>query len=259
MIKISVAIITLNEEKKIARCLESVKDIADDIVIVDSFSTDKTEEIAKNYPVRFIKQKFLGHVEQKNLALDLTEHEYVLSLDADETLDENLIKNIKEIKKTETPADGYSFNRLTRYVNKWIYYCGWYPDTKLRLFKKSLGRWTGLNPHDIVKLSNHSKRNIIKLKGNILHYSYDSISSHVQQTNGFTTIAAKAAYKAGIRSSLFKIITRPFLKFFKDYFLKRGFLDGRYGFIICFINSLSALLKYAKLKDLQEGKDITQI
>lgn len=131
---------------------------------------------------------------------------------------------------------------------------GWYPDTKLRLIKKTEARWGGENPHDILLMKNNQESGF--LKGDLLHYSYESIAAHVLQTDKFTTIAARTAFKQGKRSSLFKIFTRPALKFMRDYFFKRGFLDGRYGFIICCINSLYALLKYAKLHELQNGKKI---
>ena len=149
---------------------------------------------------------------------------------------------------------GFFFNRLTNYAGLWIKHCGWYPDKKLRLFHKNHARWAGMNPHDIIEMKPQSKTGF--LMGDLLHYSYISITDHVNQTNKFTTIAAKAAFSKGIRSNHFKIITRPTLKFMRDYFWKRGILDGRYGFTICLINSLSALLKYSKLKDLQEGKRI---
>ncbi len=253
MVKLSAAIITFNEEHNIKRCLDSLCGIVDEIIIIDSFSTDKTQEICNEYDVTFIKQKFLGHIEQKNLALKHTTHEYVLSLDADEALDDKLKNEILKIKEN-FKADGYYFNRLTNYVDHWVRHCGWYPDKKLRLFKKNMGTWSGMNPHDIISMNEGSITKYIE--GDLLHYSYDSISDHVDQTNKFTTIAAKAAYTSGKRSSIIKIITRPVFKFLKDYFLKRGFLDGRYGFIICCINALSALLKYSKIKELQDGKTI---
>ncbi len=253
MIKLSAAIITFNEEHNIERCINSLKGVADEIIVVDSFSTDKTAEICKSLGVTFIENKFSGHIEQKNFILTQTTHDYVLSLDADEALDEELKRSILDVKNN-FKFDGYSFNRLTNYVDKWIYRCGWYPDKKLRLFDKTKAKWAGVNPHDIIEM--HEDSNITQLSGNILHYSYDSISDHINQTNKFTTIAAKEAFERGVRSSTFKIISRPILKFLKDYFLKRGILDGRYGFIICCINSLSALLKFSKIKDLQEGKNI---
>jgi glycosyltransferase involved in cell wall biosynthesis len=229
MIKISAVIITFNEEHNIKRCLESLKGVADEIIVVDSFSIDKTEEICKSFNVQWIQNKFIGHIEQKNFALEKASHDHILSLDADEALDENLRAEILKVKENFV-ADGYYFNRLTHYVDQWVYRCGWYPDSKLRLLNKSKGTWSGSNPHDIILMKEGS--NIEKIEGNLLHYSYDSISDHVNQTNKFTTIAAKAAFAKGTRSNTFKIVTRPVLKFFKDYFLKRGFLDGRYGFII---------------------------
>lgn len=256
MFKLSVAIITYNEEKNIQRCLESVIDIADEIIIVDSLSTDRTEEISLSFAnkvsLKFIKQSFLGYIEQKNFALDQTSFEYVLSLDADEALSPELLLSIKEAKRN-FKNNAYSFNRLTNYVDQWIYHCGWYPDTKLRLVNKNFARWKGVNPHDILTLKVDTP--VIHLDGNLLHYSYDSISSHLTQTNKFTSIAAKAAYDLGQRANLLQIVTRPFFKFIRDYFLKRGFLDGRYGFIICFINALAAMLKYAKLYEIQRGKN----
>ena len=253
MIQVSGVIITFNEERNIERCIKSMIQICDEILVIDSGSKDKTTEIANSLGARTIYNPFLGHIEQKNYAIDQAKYKYVLSLDADEELDSELIDNLIKLKK-EGLFDAVEFNRLTRYVDRWIYHCDWYPDTKLRLWNKALGRWGGVNPHDIVKI--HPDAKIIKAKGNLKHFSYNSISEHVEQTNKFTTIAAKAAYSNGVRSSVFKIFTRPFLKFLKDYFLRKGFLDGKYGFVICFINSLSALLKYAKLKDLQEGKQI---
>ena len=253
MIKLSVAIITYNEENNIGRCISSVQKIADEIFVVDSFSTDRTKEICESFNVRFLTNTFVGHIEQKNIALDLATFDYVLSLDADEALSPELIQEIIEVKKNFSHT-GYSFNRLTNYNGFWVKHCGWYPDRKLRLVKKNEARWTGENPHDYLTLTNGDSPQF--LKGDLLHYSYESISAHIKQTNKFTTIAAQAAFKNGKRSSLFNIITRPFFKFFRDYVIKCGFLDGRMGFIICVINGYYALLKYAKLHDLQNGKNI---
>lgn len=253
MVKISVTIITFNEAKNIARCISSVKDIADEILVVDSYSTDETKSICQGLGVKFLENTFEGHIQQKNFALDQAEFDHVLSLDADECLDEQLKENIIQAKQ-DWDGDGYYFNRLTNYCGQWIRHCGWYPDKKLRLLDRRTGRWGGSNPHDIIKMNEGSKTTY--LEGNILHYSYDSISAHIDQTNKFTTIAALEAFGRGKRSSALKPTTRGALKFLRDYFLKRGFLDGRYGLIICSINALSAFLKYAKIKDLQNNKAI---
>ena len=232
MIKLSAAIICFNEEKRIRKTLESLQGVADEIIVVDSFSTDKTQAICEEFNVTFIQNPFEGHIEQKNFALEKCSHDYVLSLDADEALNDELKASILKVKEN-WQGSGYHFNRLTNYVDQWIYHSGWYPDKKLRLIKKGYAKWEGRNPHDILKLNDGSKSQY--LKGDLLHYSYLSVSDHVRQTNKFTTIAAKACYEQGVRSSMFKVITRPWIKFVRDYFFKRGFLDGRYGFIICYI------------------------
>lgn len=251
MIKISVVIITLNEEKNIARCLESIISIADEIVVVDSLSNDKTKEICQTFNVKFIEQKFLGYVEQKNFALKAASHEYILSLDADEALSSELLAEIKKLKGQKL-LDGYCFNRLTQYNGHWVRHCGWYPDTKLRLVKKNKAQWVGNNPHDALTVVGE----VGKLSGDLLHYSYDSISSHVLQTNKFSSIEAMALFEKGKRATITKLVTRPFFQFFKDYFLKLGILDGRYGFVICFLNAQYVLLKYSKMLDLEKSKPV---
>lgn len=253
MIKLTVAIITYNEENNIGRCISSVLSIADEILVVDSFSTDKTESICKEFGARFVKNPFKGFIEQKNYALELATHPYVLSLDADEAISPELLLEIKKVKENFA-CDGYRFNRLTNYNGHWVKHCGWYPDTKLRLINKAHALWRGVNPHDILEMNGSEKVGF--LKGDLLHYSYDSIAAHVNQTDKFTTIAARAAFAAGKKSSNFKIFTRPVLKFLRDYFFKLGFLDGRTGFVICYINALYALLKYSKLRELELGKNI---
>jgi glycosyltransferase involved in cell wall biosynthesis len=250
-IQLSVVIITFNEEKNIELCLSSVKAIADEIVVVDSFSTDKTKDICLRYGAKFIEHQFDGHIEQKNWAITQASSPYILSLDADEALTPALIKEITQIKNN-WQFDGYSFNRLTNYCGKWIKHCGWYPDVKLRLWDSRKGAWKGTNPHDRYELdSQHIKH----INGDILHYSYYSISDHIKQVNYFTDIAAKAAFAEGKRSSLFKITINPIIKFLRDYFFKLGFLDGYYGFIISIISSHATFLKYAKLKQLSSKSE----
>jgi glycosyltransferase involved in cell wall biosynthesis len=251
MIKLSVVIITFNEEKNIGRCLESVKEIADEIVVVDSLSTDKTREICESYGARFIEQKFLGYQDQKNFAHNLASFDYILSLDADEALNSELLGEIKSIKNNFS-LDGYSFNRLTNYNGEWIKYCGWYPDVKVRLVKKAKAKWSGGNIHEHLAVDG----SVGHLAGELLHYSYDSISMHVQQTNKYSTTEAQILFAKEKRASILKIVTRPFWQFVKDYFFKKGFLDGRYGFVICSINALYVLLKYAKMKELEFNKPL---
>ncbi|HNQ61298.1 MAG TPA: glycosyltransferase family 2 protein [Bacteroidia bacterium] len=248
-VKISVLIITFNEEKNIRRCLESVQSIADEIIVVDSFSTDKTEAICKEFNVRFVKNEFKGHIEQKNFALGLSANKHVLSLDADEALSEELIQSIIRLKST-WDKDAYSMNRLTNYCGAWIRHGSWYPDTKIRLITVGKGSWGGVNPHDEFLPDRHSS--IGKVKGDILHYSYYTAEDHIAQVNKFTTLGAHSAFAAGKRANVLMLLYKPFYKFVRDYFLKLGFLDGYSGFVIARISAHATFLKYLKLLALQK-------
>lgn len=252
MVNLSVVIITKNEEKNIGRCLDSVKSIADDIVVVDSFSTDSTETICKEKGARFIQNQFKGHIEQKNFAITQAKFSHILSLDADEALDETLQKSILDVKKN-WKFDGYMMNRLTNYCGKWIKHCGWYPDAKLRLWDSSKGKWTGTNPHDRYELEKGGK--IGSVKGEILHYSFYSIEDHLKQVNYFTNIAAAALYEKGKRPGILNLIISPSFKFFRDYVFKLGFLDGYYGLVVCIISSYATFIKYAKLESLYKKQE----
>lgn len=248
---LSVVIITYNEEKNIERCIKSIYSIADEIVVVDSFSTDLTESICQKYKVRFIKNKFDGHIEQKNFAIEQATHQYVLSLDADEALSEELQQAILTIK-SNTAFDGYVFNRKTSFCEKWVNYCGWYPDKKLRLWNKTKGKWGGMNPHDKVIMQPSASIKHIPL--DILHYSFNSIDEHFKQIDYFTDISSKAAFEKGIKSNYFKVYYKSIFKFFRDYILKLGFLDGKTGFIICKNSAYAKYLKYHKLMQLHQKK-----
>lgn len=247
-IKLSVVIITFNEEKNIERCINSVKAVADEILVVDSFSKDKTKEICEKHAVRFIEHAFEGHIEQKNWAKEQAEYDWVLSLDADEALDEQLTRSILQVKENPT-VDGYTMNRLTNYCGKWIHHCGWYPDTKLRLWKKNKGTWGGDNPHDKFELTD-SSASIVHLKGDILHYSYYTLADHYKQVEYFTSILAKAQFKRGKKAPFLVLMLSPLVKFVKDYFIKLGILDGKAGFTISRISAYATFLKYKKLREL---------
>ena len=253
MDKLSAIIITYNEERNIERCLNSVKDVADEIIVIDSFSTDKTEEICKKFNVRFIKQKFLGYIEQKNYALQHATFDNILSLDADEALSETLKNSILK-EKHKFDFDGYTMNRLTNYCGKWIKHSNWYPDKKLRLFKKKSGKWGGINPHD--KLIQTPETKTIHLKGDLLHYSYYNINEHLKKVEDFSDIAAKALFAIGKKHNIFKIIFSPTVKFIRNYFFFLGFLDGRSGYIICKLAARTTYLKYLKLRKLNKKAGI---
>ena len=248
MTPVSVVIITFNEEHNIARSLDSVKGIADEIVIVDSFSKDKTKEICLSYGAKFIENKFEGHIQQKNFAITQAKYPHILSLDADEALDEKLRNSISEVKKNFV-HDGYYMNRLTNYCGKWVHHSGWYPDTKLRLWDSRKGQWAGVNPHDKYELTTGDS-NTGKLQGDILHYSYYTVEEHYKQAEYFADIAAKSFFKMGKKASFFKLLINPIAKFLHHYIVHFGFLDGRAGFTIAKISAWSTYLKYRKLREL---------
>lgn len=251
--KLSAAIITFNEERNIRRCLESLRGVADEIVVVDSFSTDATEQICAEFGVRFIRNPFGGHIQQKNFALDQTSHEWILSLDADEALDENLKESILGVKNS-VEWNGYRMNRLTNYCGHWVRHCGWYPDTKMRLVRRDAARWTGVNPHDRLDFTDTSKSGF--LKGDILHYSYYTREDHLHQIEYFGDIAAGELFQRGVKTNGLIILTKVIAQFIKSYFLKLGLLDGATGFTISRLSAYATWRKYTKLKDLWRNKQV---
>lgn len=244
---ISVVIITLNEEKNIERCINSVKRVADEIIIVDSYSTDRTEEICRVHGVRFYTHYFEGYRQQKNYAAGLAQNEWILSLDADEALSCELEKSILD-EKQSLNHDGYTFNRLNRYCGTWIRHSNWYPDRKLRLFRRSKGEWSGINPHDHFVLNRGASTG--HLKGDLLHFVLDSYEDHIEKANNFSTIAAMEYYALGKKTSAFSMTLRMIWRFLKAYIWKGGFRDGYNGFVISSLSAYTSFLKYLKLKQL---------
>lgn len=248
MPQISAVIITFNEEKNIGRCIDSLILVADEILVIDSFSTDRTEAICIEKGARIVKHAFEGHIQQKNYAISQARHPFILSLDADEALSAKLAQSILSIKN-QGVLDGYFINRLTNYCGHWVRHCGWYPDRKLRLFDSQKGLWAGTNPHDMYILNADSKIGI--LDGDILHFSYYSFEDHLKQINYFSNIAANEAFKKGKKYTIFeKIILSPIFKFFQSYILQLGFLDGYYGFVISGTSAFATFSKYVKLRQL---------
>lgn len=245
MEKISVTIITLNEEENIRRCLESVK-WADEIVVVDSGSSDRTVEICREYDAKVIEREWPGHIQQKNFAIDSAANNWILSLDADEEISPQLLDSIKTCRSTGFDKAGYRMPRRVYYLGRWVNHSGWYPDLKLRLFDRRLGRWGGVNPHDTVIIDG----NCGLLSGDLYHYSYRDLAAHARQINSFTSIAAREMLQNGRRPSLANLLLNPAASFFKTYVAKRGFLDGRVGFIIAVMGYFYVFLKYAKFWEL---------
>jgi glycosyltransferase involved in cell wall biosynthesis len=249
-VKLSVVIITYNEEKNIERCLSSVAEVADEIVVIDSFSTDRTKEICIKNKVVFIEKEWMGYSESKNYGNTKASNNWILSLDADEALSKELINAILDFKKKPNSSCG-KFNRLTNYCGSWIKHGGWYPDAKIRIFDRSVAKWSG-SIHEKLTFSTPTK--VVHLAGDCLHYSYYNIEQHYAQADKFTTIAAKDLFERGKIPSYIKLYVSPIIKFVRDYLFKLGFLDGQAGFTIARISAYATYLKYAKTKQLQQTK-----
>ena len=250
--KISVTIITLNEERNIERCILSVKDVADEIIVLDSFSTDLTQSICLRNNVRFEQRKWEGYSQSKNYLNELAQFDYILSLDADEALDDELKEEILRLKTLNEP-EIYSLNRLTNYCGKWIKHSGWYPDVKVRLFPKKGSYWSGEYVHEELVFPANIQVN--QLNGHLEHYSYYSYKDHRRRADIYSTLTAKKMYKLGKRASIIKPFLSGIMRFVKMYFLERGFMDGKMGFKIAQISCLSNIFKYKELRRLtQEGK-----
>ncbi len=248
--KISACVTAGNEEKKIRRCLESLK-WCDEIVVVDSLSTDHTVKISQEYTDRVYQHEWRGYIGQKNLIRDMARFSWILFLDADEEVSPALRDEI--IAEFESGTKGYAGYRCPRrvfYLGRWIRHGEWYPDIKLRLFKKELGRSEGTEPHDHVVVNGPVKT----LKGPLYHYTYDDVRDHFETVNRFSSITAREKYRAGARFHWSDIFVRPSFRFFKAYFLRGGFLDGAPGFIIACISSFGVFMKYIKLWEIERGE-----
>lgn len=252
MPKLSAVIITYNAELLIDRCLTSLGDIADEIIVVDSSSKDSTEKVCKKYNVRFVQHEFTGFKDQKNFSLTLASHKYILSLDADEALSEDLKKSLLEIKN-DLRFEGYFVNRLSNFCGQWIRHSGWYPDRQLRLFNKEMGKWGPINVHENFRMIAGIKTG--RLKGDLLHWPYSSVEDYADKIEAYSDIAAREYCKDGKKVFFFTPFIHMIWRFIMTYFFRLGFLDGRYGYVICSMGAKSSFLKYSKLRKLiREGK-----
>lgn len=252
MIKISAIIITQNEERNIGRCIDSIKSVVDEIVVIDSYSTDHTCDIAIEKGARVVKHPFKTHIDQKNYAITQALYDIVLSLDADEYLSETLTRSILEVKEN-WQFEAYRMNRLSSYGGKWIRHGNWYPDQKIRLWNKRKGLWGGENPHDKVILKKGVK--VMHLKGDLLHRAYIDASETLSKIQRYSEIFADE--NAGRRStSALRMVAHSSFAFFKSYFFKRGFLDGFEGLMVAKAVSNHVFYKYAKLYETNHKRAI---
>lgn len=252
---ISAVIITYNEEKHINRCISSVSKIADEIIVLDSYSEDNTVQLAQAAGAVVKQSAFSGYIEQKNKAIALASFQYVLLLDADEALSDDLVVSIQQEKKSWS-FKSYCMKRSNIFCGSVIQHGLWYPDIKLRLFDKRYGSCGGLNPHD--KIIMHAGVKTKLLKGSITHYTFNSVKEYQERNEQISTIAAQAMVDAGIKLSPLKIIVSPLWAFINGYFLRMGFLEGYKGFMIALLTAQQSFLKYHKLRLLQR-QQLTEI
>jgi glycosyltransferase involved in cell wall biosynthesis len=248
MEKISVYILTFNNERTIARCLKSVR-WADELVLVDSYSTDGTMEICRRFTDQVYQRKWTNHQDQYQYAADLTANRWVMFVDADEEVPPELAQEIKEELRTNNGQwDGYIAHRRTYYLGRWIQYGGWYPDYEIRLYDRNKGRWEG-GLHAKVMVEGRVKT----LRNRYYHYTYRDISDQIQTIDRYSQIAAEDMLGEGRRFSLLHMALNPPLRFIKEYVFKRGFLDGLPGLIIASSTMFYVFIKYAKLWEKRKG------
>jgi glycosyltransferase involved in cell wall biosynthesis len=247
---VSGVVICFNEEADIERCLASLS-WCDELVVVDSHSTDRTREIARRYTDRLIEQDFLGYVKQKNFALECASHDWVVSLDADEALTPELAREIQdELAANDGTIAGYELDRVTWFLGVWHDAGDWYPDWQMRVFRRSRGQWVGRDPHDRVQLDGPIKR----LRHRLEHRNYRDLSEQIQTIDRFTRHQARGMFEEGVRFRLIDLLVRPLYRFVKGYLLRGGFRKGLPGFLICVSSSYYVFMKYAKLWEIERAE-----
>jgi len=240
--QISACVLTFNEERKIRRCLQSLT-WCDEIVVLDSFSTDNTVAICREFTNRVYQHEWLGYVGQRNLLRGMAQSPWILFIDSDEEVSPELRREIEaEFEKGAGSYVGYEFPRQVYYLGQWIRHGEWYPDLKLRLFKKDLGRTEGEEPHDKVVVNGPVRR----LRSPLWHFTYDDIRDHLNTINRFSCITARQRQLGGKEFRWVDLVFRPVLRFFKSYILRGGFRDGSRGFVIAVLCSFGVFAKYAK-------------
>ncbi|MDX1651237.1 MAG: glycosyltransferase family 2 protein [Brumimicrobium sp.] len=245
--KLTATIITLNEERNIARCIDSLFSVADEIVVLDAFSSDRTPEICKSKGVRFEQRKWEGYSASKNYLNSLASHEYIFSVDADEAPDTELQEAIRA-EKNKGFEGVYAVNRLTNYCGKWIKHSGWYPDVKVRIFPKSKSTWEGAFVHEELVVKDNPKSKL--LSGHLLHYSYYDFKEHRARADKYSALTAQKMHARGKKAGILKPFLSGLGRFVSMYFLKKGFLDGRMGWKIAVISAKSNIFKYKELRRL---------
>ncbi len=251
---VSAVIIANNEERNIRRCIESLAGVVDEVVVVDSGSTDRTEEICRSLGARWMPHAWAGYAAQKNFANQQATGRWILSLDADEALSEQLQRSIADARAAGL-SGAFSFNRLTNYCGRWIHHCGWYPDTKVRLFPKESARWIG--PHVHEELEFDAALRVHHLAGDLLHYSYYTPSDHLRRTEEYALLGARALHDRGRRGSLARAALSAVVKFLRMYFFQLGVLEGTAGIRLCAISAWGTWRKHIILRSMNDDEQTT--
>jgi glycosyltransferase involved in cell wall biosynthesis len=238
---ISATIVTLNEERNIARAIQSLRCV-DEVVVVDCGSTDQTCEIAGRLGARVFEEPWRGYAGQKNFAAAAAANQWILSIDADESLTEELEAEILKLKKDGVRFDAYSFPRLAQYLGRWIRHSGWYPDRKTRLYDRRKAEWVGDYVHESVLVQGTAG----ELHGDLLHYTCASLSEHLRTLDRYTSLAARELTAQKKAVPIRRLMLDPLWAFFRTWILRRGFLDGPQGLAIAWMAALYTFLKYAK-------------
>ena len=252
-LKISVCVIGLNEEARVGDCLASVQSVADEIIFVDSQSKDRTTAIVRKHKGKVFQKKFKDYVDQKNFAASKAKYDWILNLDCDERLSTELAHSIQRIKQTfDVKADlsAAKFNRKTWYIYRWIKHSGWYPDEKIRLYDRTKAEWRGEGLHEYLHVQSGKT---IKLKGDLLHYSFGSIDDHLSTIRKYSEIAANESYARGKRTQIPFIFLRAFWVGLRKMLFEFAFLDGFAGWLITYYSMVATFTKYTKLYLLQKG------
>lgn len=249
---ISATIITLDEEVNLGRCLESLRGVADEVVVLDSGSKDRTGEIARAAGATFLSQPWLGYGPQKNAATDRARHDWILSLDADEALSGELRASLLALKAEGPAADAYEVSRLNWYCGRFLRHSGWYPDRKIRLWRRGAARWADASIHELVEVSPGTR--IARLRGDLLHYTIQDRAQHLKTIERFTTLSAEALLRDGKAGHAWRRFVSPGVTFVRGYVVKAGFLDGAAGWHVARLSAYATWLKYEKLRRLARGR-----
>jgi glycosyltransferase involved in cell wall biosynthesis len=245
-VKLTVTVITRNEAANIGAALQSVA-WADEVIVVDSHSTDNTVEIARKYASRVELREWGGYSAQKNFAADLATNDWILSLDADERVTPALATEIQGLMQRGPAARGYRVSRITWYLGRWLHSTDWYPDYQLRLYDRRCGRWNARRVHESFELQGHPGR----LRHHLEHYAYRDVSDHVTSIDHYTTLAAEQWRDEGRRTNALELAVHPPVAFLRNYILRAGFRDGTVGFLVSTLNSYYVFMKLLKLWELQ--------